>query len=67
MKILLNNIITPLPSDFMTVAEFVAWKDIKPLGTAIAINDKIIKKDLWDSTTFQDLDRVTVITAAFGG
>ena len=51
----------------MTVAEFVAWKDIKPLGTAIAINDKIIKKALWDSTTFQDLDRVTVITAAFGG
>lgn len=67
MKILLNNIITPLPSDYMTIAEFITWKGIKPQGTAIAINDKIVRKDLWESTTFQDLDRVTVISAAFGG
>lgn len=67
MKILLNNIVTPLPSDYMTVADFVVWKGIKPSGTAIAINDKIIKKAFWETTTFHDLDRVTVISAAFGG
>lgn len=67
MKILLNNIITPLPSDYMTVAEFMEWKGIKPQGTAIAVNDKIIRKELWSTTSFQDLDRVTVISAAFGG
>ena len=67
MKILLNNIVTPIPSDCMTVADFVVWKGINPSGTAIAVNDKIIKKNLWETTTFHDLDRVTVIAAAFGG
>ncbi|MDE5675109.1 MAG: sulfur carrier protein ThiS [Muribaculaceae bacterium] len=67
MKILLNNILTPLPSDHMTVAEFITWKGISQSGTAVAINDHIIRKEMWDTTSFQDLDRVTVISAAFGG
>ncbi|MDE6097158.1 MAG: sulfur carrier protein ThiS [Muribaculaceae bacterium] len=67
MKIILNNILTTLPSELMTVAEFVEWKGIKPAGTAIAVNDRIVRKELWVSTSFQELDRVTVISAAFGG
>lgn len=67
MKILLNNIITPLPSDYMTVEELVTWRKIKPQGTAVAINDNIVKKENWHSTRLSDLDRVTIISAAFGG
>lgn len=67
MNILLNNIPTPLPRDFMTVEDLVKWKGIKPSGTAVAVNDKIIRKELWNLTKLSDLDRVTIISAAFGG
>lgn len=67
MKILLNNEITALPSDYTTVSELLTLKHIKPQGTAVAINDMIVKKADWDTRHFSDLDRVTIISAAFGG
>lgn len=67
MNIILNNIPTPLPREYMTVEDLVEWKGIKQNGTAIALNDKIIRKDSWNLTRLSDLDRVTVISAAFGG
>lgn len=67
MNIILNNIPTKLPSDFMSVEDLAEWKGIKKQGTAIAINDIIVKKDDWNLTKLHELDRVTVISAAFGG
>lgn len=67
MKIIFNNEITELPSDFTSVSELLLIKGIKPQGTAVAINDRIVKKNDWETTYFNDLDRVTVISAAFGG
>lgn len=67
MNILLNNLPTPLPANVMTVADLVQWKGIRPQATAIAVNDKIVRKELWSIHRFNDLDRVTVISAAFGG
>ena len=67
MNIILNNIPTPLPRDYMSVEDLVKWKGVKPTGTAIAINDKIIRKESWPLTRLSELDRVTIISAAFGG
>lgn len=67
MNIILNNIPTPLPKDYMNLEDLVAWKNIKPNGTAIALNDKIIRKENWCITRLSDMDRVTIISAAFGG
>ena len=67
MNIILNSQLTPLPSDTMTVEDLVKWKNFKTQGTAIAVNDKIIRKENWKITKLSDLDRVTVISAAFGG
>lgn len=67
MNITLNSKPTTLPSDFMTVSDLVKWKNIKIQGTAIAINDKIISKEKWELTKLADFDRVTIISAAFGG
>lgn len=67
MTIILNNLPQKLPSELMTVAEFVEWKLIKPQGTAIAINDRIVARVKWEQTRFNHMDRVTVISAAFGG
>lgn len=67
MNIILNSQPVSLPSDGMTVADLVAWRNIKPQGTAIALNDKIVKKENWELTKLSELDRITVISAAFGG
>lgn len=67
MDILLNNIPTKLPDSVMTVADLAEWKDIRRAGTAIAVNDKIVRKDMWKNAHLSSLDRVTVISAAFGG
>lgn len=67
MKAIINDIPTSLPHVNMTVAQLVEWKGIRPQGTAIAVNDKIIGKALWPTTYINDLDRITVISAAFGG
>lgn len=67
MDIFFNNVLTKLPNETMTVKELAVWKNIPLQGSAIAINDKLIKHDKWAVTGLSDHDRVTVITAAFGG
>ena len=67
MTIFYNNNPENLPCDSMTVEDLATLKNIPQQGTAIAINDKLIKRDQWSVTPLKDLDRVTIITAAFGG
>lgn len=67
MTIYLNEMPESLPSDFMTISNLLKYKAIKSEGTAVALNDKIVKKAKWDVTSLSDLDRVTIISAAFGG
>ena len=67
MTILLNDNPVKLPNDYMTVADFVKWKEIPSQGTAIAVNDKLIKQSQWPVTKLNDQDRITVISAAYGG
>lgn len=67
MNIIYNNQPCELPEETMTVEQFLEWKDVRKQGTAVAINNRIIRKDAWAFTTFQSLDRVSVISAAFGG
>lgn len=67
MTILFNSEPLELPNDFMTLTELAAFKQVPDQGTAIALNDKLIKRDLWPITKLQPFDRVTIITAAFGG
>lgn len=67
MIIIYNDEITKLPNDFMTVADLAEWKNLKNQGTAIAVNDLLISKNKWTVTHLKEQDRVTVITAAYGG
>ncbi len=50
MKIFINNQHIELPSDEMTVAELIAWRNIPTGGTAITINDRIVRKSDREST-----------------
>lgn len=67
MKIYFNNDLIDLPNDHMTLSDFLNWKEVKLAGIAVAVNNKIVRKNNWDTTPLSALDNVTVITAAFGG
>lgn len=67
ITIKLNNQPFDLPNDYMTLEELIALKEINPGGTAVAVNNKIIKHENWPITKFNQGDNVVIISAAFGG
>ena len=67
MKIFINNQLVELPVGEMTVAELIAWRNIPSGGTAITLNDRIVRRSDRESTKLSDGDRIVVISAAFGG
>lgn len=67
MKIYFNDELITLPSEYMTVENLAEWKNIPQEGSAIAVNNKLIRKQNWSTVNLSDNDMVTVISAAFGG
>lgn len=67
MNVYINNILTPLPAQVMTVEDLINWKQIPLQGSAVAVNDKLVIKRNWQFTNLSDQDRLTIISAAFGG
>lgn len=66
MKILLNNQ-EVLLSKKCSVLNVLELQNLPLSGIAIAINNKVVAKALWNETILNDNDSITVITAAFGG
>lgn len=67
MTIFLNDVPIEIPGELMTVKDLLKWKEIQEQGTAVAVNDKLIKHDQWPVKNLKELDRITIINAAFGG
>lgn len=67
MNIYINEKPEKLPNDYMNVEELVKFKKYNPQATAVAVNDNIVRRQNWGITRFKDGDRVTIISAAFGG
>lgn len=67
MNIILNNVPFQLPSVDTTVLELLNSKGISHAGTAVSVNDKLVRHSEWDSTKLSEGDRVVIISAAFGG
>ncbi|MCH5233210.1 MAG: sulfur carrier protein ThiS [Muribaculaceae bacterium] len=67
MTLTINNQPVIIPDEITTIKDLVVLKNINPQGTAIALNDKLVRQDLWGITSLKDLDQVTIISAAFGG
>ena len=67
MTILINNEQKTVP-DGTTVNEVVLTiLQLNPAGMAIAVNDTIVPKHLWEQTLLQENDRMLVIKACSGG
>lgn len=67
MKITLNNISEQLPQENCTVLDLLNYKGINRNGTAVSVNDRIVRHSAWESTRLSEGDRVVIISAAFGG
>lgn len=67
MNVILNDMPVKLPSDLMTISDLISWKKVPSQGTAVAINDKLVKQDQWSVTPIKEMDHITIISAAYGG
>lgn len=67
MNIMLNNQPLTLPAQVLTIQDFMEWKKLNPVGTAVAVNGQLVLRDRWSLMRLQEMDRLSVISAAFGG
>lgn len=67
MNIYINDQLTEIDPISITVADLLKMRDVKTDGTAVAINNRLVRNLKWDSTILNEGDRVTIISAAFGG
>ena len=67
MKLIVNQKEISIGSQHITLAELVEQIQLPPVGIAIAVNNKVVRKADWGSTVLRDGDCLTVITAVCGG
>lgn len=67
MNIYINNQLKEVSNQKMSLKDLAISEKINMQGTAIAINDKLIKQALWETTMVKENDNITIISAAFGG
>ena len=68
MKLFINNKLTEIPGQAVTLAEVAATQigTAQP-GVAAAVNRKVVRRTDWESTRLNDGDTVIFITAVCGG
>ncbi|GAA3208717.1 sulfur carrier protein ThiS [Nonomuraea helvata] len=54
-------------ADGMTVAQAVRRLTSATTGVAVAVNDEVVTRSSWETTSLSDRDRVEVLTAVQGG
>ncbi len=68
MKVYINNQEATFDHENISLQEVLLSIDISQAqGLAVAINNKIVSKDLWDNSPIQENDKITVIRATQGG
>ncbi len=67
MKLIVNQKEFHTNSNELTVARLLNEIQLKTAGVAVAVNNKVVRKVAWDTTTLADGDNITVITAVCGG
>ena len=67
MKIQINNEPKEVPEGATVSDVVISLLQLNPSGMAIAVNDSIVPKHLWDSSHLQANDKMLVIKATTGG
>ncbi|WP_248965226.1 sulfur carrier protein ThiS [Sphaerisporangium perillae] len=66
MKVTINGVPHDLPAG-ASVARAVQQLTPAVAGVAVALNDEVVRRGAWESTTLAEDDRVEVLTAVQGG
>ena len=53
--------------NLLTVADLLSMKNINSGGTAVAVNNHLVTRNQWEQHELKDGDRITIISAAYGG
>lgn len=67
MRITINNESLDIAADRIFLSELLEIRGIRQGGTAVAVNNHLIKHENWGMTPICEGDNITLITAAFGG
>ena len=67
MKVYINDVAKELPNFIKNIEELLEYIHVKRGGTAVAVNNKLIVSNHWEKHQLKDGDRITVISATFGG
>ncbi|MGV9305279.1 MULTISPECIES: sulfur carrier protein ThiS [unclassified Nonomuraea] len=66
MHVTINGAAHEVP-DGTTVAQAVQRLTAQTTGVAVAVNDEVVTRGTWESTSLADRDRVEILTAVQGG
>lgn len=67
MNILINGEIAFIDLPEATIEKLLELRGVRPAGTAVAVNNKLVKKENWALQMIHDGDAITIISGAFGG
>lgn len=68
MKLTLNNKAVEIDGELQPVlSDVLAAQGVPARGIAVAINNRVVRRDDWSVTRLSDGDSITVITAICGG
>lgn len=67
MIIKINDQPETIDATIATVADLIRSRNIPTAGTAVAINAKLVRREVWEVTDLQERDNVMIISAAYGG
>lgn len=67
MNVFFNSKETELPAGVTTLDGLLKYKEVAATGVAVALNNKVVSKAAWKSTTLNEGDKILVITAVCGG
>ncbi|MDE0772081.1 MAG: sulfur carrier protein ThiS [Salibacteraceae bacterium] len=67
MEVIVNNSATQVHNE-SSLSELISTLNlIEQKGIAIALNNKVVTKTKWESTTLSEKDKITIIKATQGG
>ncbi|MFT6441544.1 MAG: sulfur carrier protein [Salibacteraceae bacterium] len=67
MEVIVNNSVTQVQNESSLSELISALNLIEQKGIAIALNNKVVTKTKWESTTLSEKDKITIIKATQGG
>ncbi len=67
MKLKINNSLEEISLENPNISQLLEAKQIPLAGTAVAVNNKLVRHTDWETTILNEGDELTIISAAFGG